>query len=95
MTKRSVAIKAVSFIAAFYKLRLMKFNATLPNYQSDTEFMKLFKTERVRLYVVMKERQESFYKERLRLKTRWWGEPTYIKAMTEKVTIFEKGIVSR
>lgn len=85
MTKKHVAIKSVSFIASFYRLRILKRNASLPNYQADQKFMAFYKTENVRLYVIMKECMENFYKERLKLKCRYWGEPAYIKAITDKI----------
>ncbi len=47
--------------------------------------MAFYKTEKVRLYVIMKERMEAFYRERLKLKTRYWGEAAYIKAITDKI----------
>ena len=57
----------------------------MPGYQEDVKFQKDFKSNKVKYFVKMQNSFNEFYLERLKLKTKYLGESSFIRAMTDKI----------
>eukprot|EP00347_Sterkiella_histriomuscorum_P014140 403362010 len=84
-TKKQVQVKASNFITSFYRLRLLKRNASLPGFQEDQAFMKNFKYQKIAMIAKFENKMDEFYKARLKLKSKFLGEAAFIRAVIGKI----------